>query len=492
MRDNVPEVADEEITTHERPGPTPSRQNQVSPEPGPKRPEVDPPGAHAEPTRGPQHVVAARERGQADIEEESVLAEVLARLDPRSHQRLRRGNSVGTGGMGSVHQVFDQNLRRATAMKTIHTTRWESPKMRQLFLREARIMAQLDHPNVVPIHELGLADDGRLFFTMKLVEGRTLRQAIRALPRPLRRNDVMDMVDVVVKVCNALAYAHSRGVIHRDIKPSNVMLGEYGEVYLMDWGLARIEHQADPTDDEDGARAVAPALMDDMPSSPNGESLAGNYVGTPSYMAPEQATGRKVGARADVFAVGGLLYYLFAQRSPFHGETALHSLGRSAVCAYTPIFELEEHVPPSLGAIIQRAMAKHPRDRYPSVDALRDALVAFLRGDLSFPRRTYAAGELIVEAGDKGNDAFRIVRGRCEAFLMVEGERKSFRVMESGEGFGETALLSEDGTRSACVQALEETEVEVVTRELFEEELSAMKPWMAAFIRDLAARFRDK
>ena len=362
--------------------------------------------------------------------------------------------------------------------------------MRQLFLREARIMAQLDHPNVVPIHELGLAEDGRLFFTMKLVQGRTLRQAIRALPRPLTRRAIVDVVDVVVKVCNALAYAHARGVIHRDIKPANVMLGEYGEVYLMDWGLARIAPESERGDDA-GDRETA-QIMDDMPSSPDGESLAGNYVGTPSYMAPEQALGRKVGRAADIFAVGGLLYYLFARRSPFEGETAMHSLGRSAICALTPLSELADRPPPTLAPIIRKAMAKRARDRYPTVDALRDDLMAFIRGDVAFPRRVFAPGELIVRAGESGDEAFRIVRGRCEAFGEVAGEIRVFRMMEAGEGFGETALLSQDGTRSASVRAIEETEVEVVTRALFEEELATMKPWMAGFIRDLAARFREK
>ncbi|MEM1416006.1 MAG: protein kinase [Myxococcota bacterium] len=432
---------------------------------------------------------------RAPVGDVDPIAAILPLLDDRAVHRLRRRGVVGTGGMGIVRKVFDEALRRTAAMKTIHFERWESEQTRRLFLREARVMAQLDHPNVVPVHEIGLGPDGRLFFTMKLVGGRTLKDAVKALPEgPLSRGDLMDVLDVVVKVCHALAYAHARGVVHRDVKPSNVMIGDYGEVYLMDWGLAKVLSEPDPEPDPQPAaphrsEEGTPRIDDDV-SQPGAPSLAGSVVGTPPFMAPEQAGGLAVDARTDVFAVGALLYHLLTRRPPYDGDSLWATLCQAALARYP---DLEEAAPgpgpPTLASIVRRAMAREPDDRYPSVEALREDLVRFLRGDVAFPRIVVTAGEMILREGEAGDAAYRILRGRCEAFLQRDGARQTLRVMGPGEGFGETALFRDGGLRSANVAALEEVELEVVTRALFEEELASMKPWMAGFVRDLAERF---
>ncbi len=463
---------------------------------------LDDPNASAEP--GDAGPVRARNSGvlptQADPRaadepaQSDPVAHVLPTLDARAVHRLRVRGTVGSGGMGLVRRVHDRALRRTAAMKTIHAERWKSMATRRLFLREARVMAQLDHPNVVPVHELGLGPDGRLFFTMKLVQGRTLRERIEGLPEgALARDDLMDLLDVVVKVCHALAYAHARGVIHRDIKPSNVMVGDFGEVYLMDWGLAKVLEEPDPPASVgESERPSAERVYADVGSQPGDASLAGNVVGTPSFMAPEQAAGAPADARSDVFALGAVLYYVLARRPPYGGESVWATLCQAALAEHPALEETAPGpVPPTLAAIVRRAMASDPDARFSSVEALREELVRFLRGEVTFPRRVVPAGTIILREGDEGDEAYRILRGRCEAYSERDGSRRSLRIMGVGEGFGETALFRAAGRRSASVVALDEVELEVVTRGLFEQELASMKPWMAAFVRDLAERFAD-
>ena len=155
-------------------------------------------------------------------------------------QRLVHRRHLAAGGMGEVSEVRDAGLERLVARKTIHKGMDDSRSLLS-FVREARVTGQLEHPHIVPVHEIGIGEDGRLFFTMKRVDGANLRAMIRTLPpKRLSHHTLIDLVDIVIKVCQALAFAHSRGVIHLDVKASNVMVGDFGEVYLMDWGVARI------------------------------------------------------------------------------------------------------------------------------------------------------------------------------------------------------------------------------------------------------------
>lgn len=172
---------------------------------------------------------------------------LVSRLTEGLADRYGPPLAVAHGGMGVVETVQDKPLARVLARKVIHEELRDQRDVVEMFLREARITGQLDHPNVVPVHDLGVSDDGGLFFTMKLVTGRTLREWITELPAdgPVERSELLDLLDVVLRVCDALAFAHSRGVLHCDIKPANVMVGEFGQVYLMDWGVARwIEEEA--------------------------------------------------------------------------------------------------------------------------------------------------------------------------------------------------------------------------------------------------------
>jgi len=374
--------------------------------------------------------------------------------------------------MGVVETVQDKPLARVLARKVMHEELRDQRDVVEMFLREARITGQLDHPNVVPVHDLGVSDDGGLFFTMKLVTGRTLREWIAELPPEgaIERSELLDLLDVVLRVCDALAFAHSRGVLHCDIKPANVMVGEFGQVYLMDWGVARwIEEEA--------LRVVASEDDDDR------------VIGTTGLMPPEQARGAPLDERADVFAVGALLYNVLTRRPPFRGETGVQALTAARLCRFPAPDDLAGPgvVPPALSRVILRAMSKDPEDRYPTVIELKADLQRFVRGGESFEAKVFEPGEIVVNEGDPGDEAYIIESGRCEVLRGAE----SIRVMGAGEVFGEMAILS-SGVRTATVRAVERSVLRRVSGKALLDELDEMKPWMGALVRRLAERFRER
>jgi serine/threonine-protein kinase len=264
------------------------------------------------------------------------------------------------------------------------------------------------------------------------------------------------------------------------------MVGKFGQVYLMDWGVAR-------TLPAPGGEGIERRVEDSL--QPASAELPSAITGTPSHMSPEQALGAidQLTERSDVFLVGALLYHVVTRRPPYVGETVMAALVMAATGQRPAIDALPggDQVPRELRRIIDRAMALEPEDRYPSIEALEEALVRFIRGVVDFPRVEVAAGEVIIREGDVGDAAYRIASGACRV-TVGEGEAAQIlREMGPGECFGETAILS-PGPRTATVTAVVDTVLEVVTREELEAELSAMRPWMAAFIRTLADRFRER
>ncbi|MEZ6036454.1 MAG: protein kinase [Planctomycetota bacterium] len=287
--------------------------------------------------------------------------------------RYRLGEEVGHGGMGSVHRAWEHRLQRHLAMKRVRAG--ASPQELRRFLEEARVTAQLHHPGVVPVHDLGVDRDGRMFFTMDLVRGRTLREVIAELHAG--EGERSRALEVLQRVCEAIAFAHDKRVIHRDLKPDNVMVGRFGEVYVMDWGLALVR---------EGDRDRVGAAQDDAIVSQRAENapewtLQGDVVGTAAYMAPEQARGATVDERADVYAIGAMLYEVLTGRRPYADDpgasTSQAILDRVRAGAPAPVERLQPDAPPELVAIQQRAMARRLEHRYADVLALRDDLRAF-------------------------------------------------------------------------------------------------------------------
>lgn len=423
-------------------------------------------------------------QGPTETTPRVTVSSVLDHVRHPAAARLERETRIASGGMGSIDVAIDRALDRRVAVKTLHAHLRAEPRAVRMFLREARLTGLLDHPNIVPIYEFG-ERDGNLFFAMKLVEGKSLADVIRALPRgALDTATLFAVLDMFAKVCDALAFAHSRGVLHCDVKPANVMVGDFGQVFLTDWGIAR---HIGVTDEPQGIIDLAPR-NDEL--GPPSSAASTSILGTPGYMSPEQARGNRqsLDVRSDVFLLGALLYEVLARRPPYATADRAETLALAAQARYAPPRTVvgEAAVPLELERIVLRAMAPAPKDRYASVAALKDDVVKFMRGGAEFPRRSFAAGEAIVREGEPGEAAYIIVDGHCDIM-------KSSQVVQRlgpGAVFGEMAILTR-GPRTATVIAAEPTTVLVVTSAVLEQEMAALKPWMATLLESLAHRFRD-
>ncbi|HUF35128.1 MAG TPA: serine/threonine-protein kinase [Gemmatimonadales bacterium] len=270
---------------------------------------------------------------------------------------------LGQGGMGTVYLARDRVLGREVALKALSAP-WALDQGARL-LQEARILAALEHPGIVPVHDLGTLADGRDFYTMRRVQGRRLDDARAADP------PVSDLLRVFHRVCETVAYAHANGILHRDLKPQNIMLGPFGEVLLMDWGVAKLLRGAPPPS---GARPGPGA----GPSPGEADTQPGTIVGTLGYMAPEQAAGEaaRVDQRTDVYGLGAVLHFLLEGRAPAAG-TGPRS-GRSKA-------------PAALRSIAGTATASAPEDRYASVADLMADLSRYAEGQ---PVRAHPEGPL--------------------------------------------------------------------------------------------------
>jgi len=404
--------------------------------------------------------------------------ELLRVLSPPPGRYAIQGE-VARGGMGAILRVRDQTLGRPLAMKVIlgqvaaagtgHTPPVEASVLAR-FLDEAQITGQLDHPGVVPVHELGIDQQGGLYFTMRLVKGRTADEVF-ALAREQKEGWTKTRaLEVILKVCDALAYAHAKKVVHRDIKPSNVMVGRFGEVYVMDWGLAKVLGSADRHDlrikplSEVSVSRVRTARSVEAESDPDSPVLTmdGAVVGTPCYMSPEQAEGRieQLGVRSDVYAVGAMLYELLAGTRPYlkPGQKA----SPYAVLRWVsdgppaPLRAAAPDVPAELEAICEKAMARQPEQRYADAQELGEDLRAYLERRVVRAYRTGAFAEMrawvrrnrgmaagviaaMLALATGGTGA--IVYARRATLARQEAERQQQRA-ETEKGHAETARRS--------------------------------------------------
>ena len=324
-------------------------------------------------------------------------------------ERYERESEIAHGGMGVIWQVRDQRMRRVLAMKVLRTPGSESSydssfhsKSSARFLEEAQVTGQLDHPGIVPVHEVGLDENDQLFFTMRLVKGRTLDEVFDAVQGGDDEWSLTRALGVLHKVCEAMAYAHDHGVLHRDLKPANIMVGRFGETYVMDWGLAKIlgrEELARPKKREAAQQTILTSARSVESSGDTGSALStmdGDVIGTPAYMAPEQARGdmATIGPLSDVYAVGALLYHLLAGHPPYLEP----GVERSPIDVLQLAMErapkaLPSSAPSELVAICDKAMARAPEERYPSMFALSEDLRAFLEGRVVAAYETGAVAE---------------------------------------------------------------------------------------------------
>ncbi len=333
---------------------------------------------------------------------------------PERYEDLGR---IASGGFGEVRRVHDRSLNRILAMKLLRVEHATRARVRARFASEAALTASLQHPGIVAVHDHGELSDGRLWFTMQEVRGRTMLDVIDELYRARGPDGFLPTptgftfrraVDAFMRIAQAVGYAHRHGVVHRDIKPENLMVGEHGEALVMDWGIARRLRAAPEIADES-----APSVHGK--DSVEGVTQAGDVLGTLAYMPPEQASGSPElhSPESDVFALGGVLYHLLSGVAPRSGETA--SMIRQVLGDEpTPLRERATLVPPELVAICERAMQRQKALRYPDASAMADDLVTFLDGS---KRREQAL--VLVHAARENEPQIEALRRRARAL----GER---------------------------------------------------------------------
>ncbi len=293
-------------------------------------------------------------------------------LETDDPERYEQVCEHARGGLGRVVRAVDKRLGRTVAVKEMLRGK-PSPDHEARFLREALITARLEHPGIVPVHEAGRWPNGDPYYVMKLVEGRTLKELITT-SETLR--DRLGLLPHVIAVADAVGYAHSQGVIHRDLKPSNVIVGEFGETIVVDWGLAR------DTKRDHSWQAGPDVPTSELTASGSGaETVSGKVIGTPAYMSPEQARGELVDERADVYAIGAVLYELLTGLPPHHDDTPQATLERVIAGPPRPV-ALVPHVPGELATIVSKAMERDPESRYANATALAEDLRRYQTGKL--------------------------------------------------------------------------------------------------------------
>lgn len=279
---------------------------------------------------------------------------------------------LATGGSAVLRTCRDKNLGRVVVMKTLHPHLANNAYMHSRFLREARVTAQLQHPTTVPVYDIGRDTEDRMYFTMKKVEGATIREIldkqIAGDPRALEEFDLERMLGVLVQTCNGLAYAHAHGVVHRDVKPENILVGEFGEVVLLDWGVAKV--WADSKGEADDERMQHEVLTD-----------VNQRPGTPLYMSPEQVRGggAAIDHRTDVYSGGAVLYEILTLSEPLRGKRVQDTFEMIVNQVPEPPRQRapQRKIPQPLADIAMRAMAKNPEERFATMTDLIDAIRDF-------------------------------------------------------------------------------------------------------------------
>ena len=292
---------------------------------------------------------------------------------------------VGEGAMGEIQIARDHILQRKVAIKRMHANISHRGSMAARFLCEAQITAQLDHPNIVPVYELDMGADARpMGYTMKLIRGRTLEDIIVQCRDAIDQKKPLaysldERLEHFLKVCDAMDYAHSRGVVHRDLKPENIMVGPFNEVYVMDWGIARMVHG----ESEQDADLVV------LPTNDGHKTRAGTVIGTPAFMSPEQAEGRndELDGRSDLFSLGLILFELVSLERAVRGETAVELMSKIQVGRFEPLRHYgHEAIATEIAAIIGKATMLEPEDRYQSVRDLAADIRRYRKGEAVLAR----------------------------------------------------------------------------------------------------------
>lgn len=423
-------------------------------------------------------------------------------------KRYQTLKQVGQGGMGDVIQCSDKTIGRTVAMKVIKPDFAKDEVQRMRFLEEAQITGQLEHPNIVPIHELGQDEDGNLYFTMKMVKGRSLEELIWENKTGLRHVSLASLLNIFLKICDAIAFAHAKGVLHRDLKPANVMVGDFGEVLVMDWGLAKIRpetngsgvHTEAPQEvnlgtidrsrysEEDGARNddeignsslyFSGSVRSVRSQSRMIDTKFGEIQGTPIYMAPEQALGTTnlVDHRTDIYSLGAILYEILTFKRPIEGSELKDVLQKVADGNIAPPEERTplRKIPQELSRICMKAMAREPERRFQTVRLLEKEINYHVESTAVQQQQSKPADHEEEKKEDSGVGvggwialiSLVVLLGLTTTLLVIT--KKNMNLTESKHADFEQRLSALQGERDVAQNALSQYDgkLDVAAREL--------------------------
>ena len=372
----------------------------------PRKATVEPPTIN-----DPQVISPSPERSEGKNPGATEIEDGLPRFRNCGHFRIME--AFAEGGMGKISIARDLALQRDVALKELHDNVADGHGIRQRFVTEAEITGQLEHPGVVPIHALGIDDRGQPFYVMRLIEGQTLKTAIEHYHKACRPTQLRELLRRFVMVCHTMAYAHDRGVIHRDLKPANIMLGQFGETVVLDWGLAK------PFKNGQSEESTAGPVAQQQLAAHAGVTASGAVVGTPAYMPPEQAAGKGaalLGPASDVYSLGAILYKLLTGKSPYTGGSTNEVLEKVKTAAPPKPCSVHRNVPRALEGICLKAMARQPEDRYRTATALAEEVQHWL-DDEPVTAYTEHVAERIYRWSRKHKAA--VVSGAIGLFLLI-------------------------------------------------------------------------
>ncbi|NQZ69959.1 MAG: protein kinase [Lentisphaeria bacterium] len=429
--------------------------------------------------------------GEITVEDEKFFYDIIGRNPEDSKYMIKK--VIASGGMGKLFLVIDKDFNRQIIMKVLKPEQKSDAMLIRTFVREARITGQLSHPNIVPVHDMGYHEKNGIYFTMKYVHGESLSEILYQLelgnPEYKKRFDFYSLITIMRRVCDAVAYAHSQNVIHRDIKPHNIMVGNFGEVYLMDWGLAKDLN--DPMTIELSRTQLDGLIDEDRAVEEDGIILKGS----PGYMSPEQA-GRKnipLDKRSDIFLIGATFYHLCTFFPPYVGSSVTNIVKSARKCDYIHPDQLNFgnlHIPEELSRIINKCMQKEKGDRYQNIEDLVEDLDNLIHGRMEAEHKTFLKGEYLLQEGEEGSECYFILQGKVEVYKNNGNEKVVLNVLEKGDIVGEMSLIT-NFPRTASVVALDDTEVTVMDSETFQKNILRLPQWMERTVTALAERLGE-
>jgi serine/threonine-protein kinase len=397
-----------------------------------------------------------------------------------------------SGGMGAILEVIDQDFYRPIAMKVIKPSFKNDERALVDFIREAKITAMLEHPNIIPVHELGISEETGLFFTMKLMQGEPLNSILNEIKKGnavyQEKYNEYSLMNIFRKICDAVDFAHSRDIIHRDIKPHNVIVGRHGEVLLMDWGLAL--YIGDPEKEENPSQKAA--LQHILELTDKGKNI---IQGSPAYMSPEQAggDGTQLDKKTDIFLLAATFYHILTLEAPYTGENLKDVLQKAGQrnLIHPQKRSPERHIPDELCRIVMKASALKKEDRYDSVQELIQDIDGVIAGHwLKQEKKLFASGRFLMQEGEEAGEAYLIDKGKVQVYRQADGGGKLvLGTLAAGDIVGEMALITND-KRSASVKALEDTEVSVLTKDILLRNLKKLPPYIEKIMSTLTRRLQ--